>query len=258
MKNLVHSIAIDLQGVKWFGTENGVTSFDDSNGMTWKTYTKADGLASNIVYTIAIDSKGVKWFGTYEGGVTRYDGTTMKTYTNEYGLANNSVSFIKIDANDVKWIGTYDGLSRFDGITWKTYKASDGLGDNHIFSIAIDSLGVKWFGTEGGVSKFEDQAPTFVSDSRDQNHPGTFGIRAAYPNPFNPSTTIDFLLPYQVKAKLAVYSITGQLVETLIDGIMNAGSHQVAWNASPYSSGVYLVVLESEGRKDSRKVVFMK
>lgn len=88
--------------------------------------------------------------------------------------------------------------------------------------------------------------------------PVSFGIRSAFPNQFNPATSVDFVLPGFGIAELNVYSISGQLVLTLFAGTMNAGSHQVIWNATRHSSGVYLVVLESEGRKDSRKVVFMK
>jgi hypothetical protein len=80
----------------------------------------------------------------------------------------------------------------------------------------------------------------------------------SYPNPFNVSTTVDFVLNRNGKVRLVVYSVGGQLVETLIDGIMNAGSHRFVWNASRHSSGVYLVVLEAEGIRDAQKVVFIK
>jgi len=159
------------------------------------------------------------------------------------------------------WAATTVGVVRWDTETetYMRYTTADGLVSNYVLSIAVDKQGTLWFGVSGGgVSKFEEQVPTFVYDSQSPNHPETFGIRAAHPNPFNVSTTVDFDLNSQGKARLVVYSVGGQLVETLIDSFMNAGSHRVVWNASRYSSGVYLVVLESEGLRDARKVVFMK
>ena len=65
--NFINSIAIDNEGIKWFGTggnvgtDDGVSKFD---GTTWTTYDTSDGLIRNVVYEIAIDSDGNKWFGT--------------------------------------------------------------------------------------------------------------------------------------------------------------------------------------------------
>ena len=159
------------------------------------------------------------------------------------------------------WAGTTGGVVRWDTETgnYVKYTTTDGLADNTIHSIAIDKQGALWFGTQGsGVSKFEEHASTRVSDSQGPNHPESFGIRAAYPNPFNPSTTIDFTLSRPGKTTLSVYGVSGQLVETLADGMMSAGTHSIIWNAARRASGVYLVTLESRGMRDTRKVLFIK
>ena len=96
--------------------------------------------------------------------------------------------------------------------------------------------------------------PTGVEDT----HPVSFGITGVNPNPFNPSTTVNFNLEKSGSVKLNVYNITGQLVETLTDGVMAPGKHSVVWNARGCSSGVYLVVLESNGKNDTRKMSLMK
>ena len=96
--------------------------------------------------------------------------------------------------------------------------------------------------------------PTGVEDT----HPVSFGITGVNPNPFNPSTTVNFNLEKSGSVKLSVYNITGQLVETLTDGVMAPGKHSVVWNARGCSSGVYLVVLESNGKNDTRKMSLMK
>ena len=114
VSNNVYSIAIDIENVKWFGTYDGVSSFD---GTTWTNYITEDGLASNWVESIAVDADNVKWFGTREGGVSHFDGTAWITYTEEDGLVDNYVLSIAVDADNVKWFGTRDGVSSFDDRT---------------------------------------------------------------------------------------------------------------------------------------------
>jgi len=60
--NWVHTITIDEQGNKWFGTGYGVTKFDNKN---WTTYTTKDGLVCDYVVVITADRQGNIWFGTY-------------------------------------------------------------------------------------------------------------------------------------------------------------------------------------------------
>jgi hypothetical protein len=71
--------------------------------------------------------------------------------------------------------------------------------------------------------------------------PLTISLNSAYPNPFNPSTTLSFTLPYKEEVLLAIYNLQGREVVSLIDRNMDAGYHSVVWNADKHSSGVYLV-----------------
>jgi len=64
-----------------------------------------------------------------------------------------------------------------------------------------------------------------------------------YPNPFNSTTTIIFDLASPGEVGLKVYNLLGQEVETLIDGVMEAGSHSIAWDASHCASGIYFYKL---------------
>jgi hypothetical protein len=75
--------------------------------------------------------------------------------------------------------------------------------------------------------------------------PESFALRGAYPNPFNPSTTIAYDLPTAVPVKLHVYDIAGRVVRVLRDGSVELpGSHKVVWNGQDdagrtVSSGTY-------------------
>ncbi|MBD3382391.1 MAG: T9SS type A sorting domain-containing protein [candidate division Zixibacteria bacterium] len=79
-----------------------------------------------------------------------------------------------------------------------------------------------------------------------------------YPNPFNPSTEIEFSLNRASDVKLEVFNITGQKVEVLIDGRLEAGLHRINWDGSAYSSGIYLYRLQASDQVVSHKMILMK
>ena len=66
-----------------------------------------------------------------------------------------------------------------------------------------------------------------------------------YPNPFNPTTTIRFSVPEASVVMLAVYDVLGREVRVLVDGVREAGTHEVVFEASGLPSGTYLVRLET-------------
>jgi hypothetical protein len=68
--------------------------------------------------------------------------------------------------------------------------------------------------------------------------PGEYRLFEAYPNPFNPSTTIEFALPADAMVTLVVYDLLGREVATLAHGLYGAGVHSVQWNSIGVSSGV--------------------
>ncbi|MFN2373788.1 MAG: T9SS type A sorting domain-containing protein [Cyclonatronaceae bacterium] len=79
-----------------------------------------------------------------------------------------------------------------------------------------------------------------------------------YPNPFNPTTQIAFDLPESSEIRLDVYNVMGQRVATLIDGNMQAGSHQVTFNAAHLANGVYLYRLQTGTQSFTRKMTLLK
>ena len=79
-----------------------------------------------------------------------------------------------------------------------------------------------------------------------------------YPNPFNPSTTISYHLPRSNFVTLRIYNITGQLIETLVNGHNNAGYHTVLWNASEVGSGLYFYKIEAGEYTETKKCLILK
>ncbi len=79
-----------------------------------------------------------------------------------------------------------------------------------------------------------------------------------YPNPFNPTTTIKFNLPQAGMVSLKVYNVLGQEVATLLNKPLKAGVHQVSFNASNLSSGIYFYRLESKNYNAAKRMILLK
>jgi FlgD Ig-like domain/FG-GAP repeat len=93
--------------------------------------------------------------------------------------------------------------------------------------------------------------------------PATYALHQNHPNPFNPTTTIQFDLPQAGAVTLKIYNSVGQLVRTLVSGDYEAGAHKVVWNARNDSgvqvaSGVYLAVFKAGEVQQVRRVMLMK
>jgi hypothetical protein len=113
-----------------------------------------------------------------------------------------------------------------------------------------------------GESRFTLTAAYSPLSAADEatNLPKTFALHPAYPNPFNPSTTITFDVPPESRyvVSLQLYDIKGQLVETLFNEVLPAGQHSIQWNPQNLASGLYIVQLKTGQKTFKQKITFIK
>jgi hypothetical protein len=95
-------------------------------------------------------------------------------------------------------------------------------------------------------------------DQHDTPIPQMFSLSQNYPNPFNAATIIRYSLPEPAEVKIEIFDILGRKVETLIEGEQPAGYHQIVWDASNNSSGMYFYRIEAGEYSDTRKMVLIK
>jgi hypothetical protein len=90
--------------------------------------------------------------------------------------------------------------------------------------------------------------------------PSEFSLHPPYPNPFNPIATIRFGVGEAIlnPLQLTVYDITGRAVDVLVNGKIESGQHEIQWNASRFSSGLYFVELIAGKKRDVQKLILLK
>jgi hypothetical protein len=111
------------------------------------------------------------------------------------------------------------------------------------------------------VSIYLNEGTTDVKDAITAI-PTRFDLAQNFPNPFNPSTTVQFDLPKSTHVTLSVYNILGALVTTLLDEDCSAGSYSVRWNGQAkngsLASGIYFTVIRAGDFRKTVKMVLMK
>ena len=90
------------------------------------------------------------------------------------------------------------------------------------------------------------------------NTPTIFGLSAAYPNPFNPSTSISLHLSMESDVSVQVYDLSGRMISTLLSGVQAQGDYNLTWNAQEQASGMYLVRAETAGSVAVQKILLLK
>ncbi|MBN1293584.1 MAG: T9SS type A sorting domain-containing protein [Candidatus Latescibacteria bacterium] len=217
--------------------------------------------------TFVIDNEGKLWYiarRDLKSLISAYDSTSIEIFNYENSPLPNSLFYsIEVDRNNIKWIGTVDGVCRFDGETCTIFNTENsGLCDNNVIAIAVEENNTIWFGTDNGVSRYTGEIITTSVDEENQT-PETLPIIKTYPNPFNPSTTIEFTLPESGFATITFYSMAGQKIRELKADHLPAGTHTLSWdgkdsNGSAVSSGIYITRLQAGKHTATGRMVLVR
>tara|TARA_B100002052_G_C15879531_1_gene598526 strand:+ start:221 stop:3202 length:2982 start_codon:yes stop_codon:yes gene_type:complete len=126
-----------------------------------------------------------------------------------------------------------------DNPTWNTVEG------NVMFRVDLDA------GEQGGID-------CNLLNNEDDMMPTIFEVSNAYPNPFNPSTTIDVSIPEAGLLNVGVYNLKGQLMSTLVNKNVYPGSYSLSWDASNLTSGLYIFSVSYGDKTYNQKVTLVK
>ena len=142
------------------------------------------------------------------------------------------------------------------GAEWRTQRSGT---SEWLYSVDFLDESVGWVaGSEGAILKTIDgggSTSSFVPLIASSAIPDGFSLSQNYPNPFNPVTTIRFQLPKRCELVLKIYDTLGREVDTLIEGIRDAGEHEISWDASGLPSGVYIYRLSTRDVVITKKLI---
>ncbi len=162
--HIVKSIAVDESNNIWAGTNSGLSKFD---GVSWTSYTEADGIALTGIQALSFDPDGNLWIGTWENGLFKFDGQTWINYSEDDGLFSNRVYSIYADNSSNIWIGTKNNhLTIFDGSSFNSFAVNpqtdpDGNIVGHIHAIYADHDENMWVGScYTGLSMYDGDSWT--------------------------------------------------------------------------------------------------
>ena len=137
-----------------------------------------------------------------------------------------------------------NGIVTKDVVFWNIYSSYWGIYDS-------DNS------TTWEIGNFDNIVTSEGKEISDEK-PSSFALSQNFPNPYNPTTTIEYYTPQLSWIKLVVYNSIGQEIQTLVDGEKPSGLYEVEFNAASLPSGVYFYRLEATNFVKTRKMILMK
>jgi len=184
------------------------------------------------------------------------------------------------ESNETSYLGHIEGSTVEHGIGGTVPTHQTWSPDNS--KIAIGGVWATGIYTPGPINIFDTVTDSFTTlvDSTwppcfwvgetgeqvsiiDETLPITYNLYNAYPNPFNPVTTLHYNLPEGSYVDIIVYDILGKVVNNLVDGNQSSGYKSVQWNATnnagqPVSAGLYLYTIQAGDFRQTKKMVLLK
>ncbi len=167
---------------------------------------------------------------------------------------------VAIDKKNIKFgCAASTGIYSYNDTNWSYINTSNSqLPSNHCRWINIDSMNNKWICTGGGGLAVYNESGIVSVNNNSVTIPVDFILHQNFPNPFNPTTKINYELGITNYVSLKVYNMLGEEVATLVNEQQNAGKYSVNFQGSNLSSGMYFYKIVSGNLTDTKKMLLVK
>jgi hypothetical protein len=182
---------------------------------------------------------------------------TSKNILAGTGVVNNGSAIVTVWADDAYTTDVVEGAVDGEVLSIVRWSISDGK--EH--AVAVSSLTDGLTGapmTNGLVFTPNGVAVAVTAVEAMKTVPSDYSLLQNYPNPFNPSTMIKYALPADGMVTLKVYNSLGAEVAALVSGTQASGMHEVSFNASGLSSGIYFYTLRSGAFTKTQRMMLLK
>lgn len=180
------------------------------------------------------------------------------------GLYTGTMTIVGPTYAAIQYKYAFGGAGTFTEETGGSFNDAGRRRTRYIAANADGSWPTEWTFEEevylpSGLLPFEQNPAVGVSvEPIDGELPTKIALEANYPNPFNPSTTIEYSINAAEQVSLKVFDMTGRLVTTLVDGMQPASTYRVTFDADNLASGVYLYRLEAASTTITKKMILIK
>ena len=195
--------------------------------------------------------KDLEKFNTFNDSISNVIGS----FGDDFGLSGKGDQ-VRLLNSEMQLI---DSLEYYDKAPWPQIADGEGMTIELKEYSLNNLLASSWSDSKtiGGTPGRENSV--FTSIEKKFNKDIKFVLKANYPNPFNPETTISYHIERYCRVKITVFNILGQKVRTLVNRMQGAGSYNVVFNAEGLADGVYLYRLStSDGFSAVRKMMLIK
>ncbi len=172
----------------------------------------------------------------------------------DFGLSNGGENLRLFDS----WGNLMDALSYDDVPPWPTEPDGEGPTLELMFPEGDNADPANWAASLSHGTPGEANSRLGGVAVPDGGIPVATGILGVWPNPFNPTVSLEIVIGKTGRARLTVHDIRGREMARLVDGELGGGRHDYTWRAAGLASGVYLLRLESAGKVDTRKLILLR
>ncbi|MEC7736090.1 MAG: M6 family metalloprotease domain-containing protein [Candidatus Neomarinimicrobiota bacterium] len=247
-----YAVAYDEMGMSLYGFGNSEES-DKWSGVSFEA--EESGYLTEIDFGVRYPMNWTVY--VYDSFNGTAPGTLMESISgssdrnNWVTVAVNSVPidagqdfFVAVKFESETYPISFDNTGALSG---RSYYSTDGSYFDNILSA---------YGDANIRAKISTDA--FISIEENINLPNKISLFPNYPNPFNPTTTLSFSLINNYHVLLEVYDIKGRNIETLVNSKLSIGRHNIRWDGSQYSSGIYFIKLRTENIEMNQKIMLLK
>lgn len=145
------------------------------------------------------------------------------------------------------------------GLNWLPLENTGVDGISHLSFVNLNSIIYGYaISKYGYIVKLVDSVQYFLTGINNNNNFYEYKLLQNYPNPFNPATNIIFELPKSSMVKLIVFDAVCREVGVLVNGYCTSGKHNIIWDASNFSCGIYFYRLVTDNFCETRKMILIK
>jgi len=247
-----YAVAYDEMGMSLYGFGNSEES-DKWSGVSFEA--EESGYLTEIDFGVRYPMNWTVY--VYDSFNGTSPGTLMESISGSSDRNNwvtVPVNSVPIDAGQDFFVAvkfesetypiSFDNTGTLSG---RSYYSTDGTYFDNILSA---------YGDANIRAKISTDA--FISIEENTHLPNMISLFPNYPNPFNPTTTLSFSLINNDHVLLEVYDIKGRNIETLVNSKLSVGRHNIRWDGSQYSSGIYFIKLRTENIEMNQKIMLLK